>query len=188
MPRDYSAKPRGARKQARRPSTAPAGIPPWIWLICGVTLGLCLAIAAYVVYRPVADQGAARLPAGPPPAAAGPPQLPPREEPRFKFYELLPNFEIVPRAENYEAPQEPARPGSYLIQAGSFKQAADAERRKANLALLGVESRIEKVTIEGQGTHFRVRIGPSGDFKQVKATMRHLTDNDIDSFFIRAQD
>ncbi len=49
---------------------------------------------------------------------------------------------------------------SYMLQAGSYNQSSDAERQKAKLALLGLTSSIQKVTIQGRGDFFRVRLGP----------------------------
>jgi len=49
---------------------------------------------------------------------------------------------------------------SYMLQAGSYNQSGDAERQRAKLALLGLTSSIQKVTIQGRGDFFRVRLGP----------------------------
>ena len=49
--------------------------------------------------------------------------------------------------------------GQYLIQVGSFADVKEADAQKAKLALLGVESRVEKVTIDNSKTWYRVRIG-----------------------------
>lgn len=54
----------------------------------------------------------------------------------------------------------PAPQGSYLLQVGSFKRAADAERMKAQLALLGISTRVESVTINTGEVYHRVRTGP----------------------------
>ncbi|MBX2882813.1 MAG: SPOR domain-containing protein [Granulosicoccus sp.] len=60
-----------------------------------------------------------------------------------------------------EALVEPAKPSSaYMLQAGSYNRQADAERQKANLGLMGLSSSIQKVTIQGRGDFFRVRLGP----------------------------
>jgi cell division protein FtsN len=48
----------------------------------------------------------------------------------------------------------------FEIQAGAFARMADADRLKARLALEGLQSRIQKVSIEGRGDFFRVRLGP----------------------------
>ena len=44
-------------------------------------------------------------------------------------------------------PQQPAMVGGgYMLQAGSFRRVADAERLKGNLALRGLEARVEQAT------------------------------------------
>ncbi len=50
--------------------------------------------------------------------------------------------------------------GSYILQVASFKTPADAERLKAKLALLGLSSSVQQVTINGKDTYYRVRTGP----------------------------
>ena len=49
---------------------------------------------------------------------------------------------------------------AYMLQAGSFNSEADAERQRANLALIGLSSTIQKITIQGRGDFYRVRLGP----------------------------
>lgn len=109
---------------------------------------------------------------------------------RFDFYEILPQFEVVvPQADSRTPPKVRPRPveepGSYLLQAGSFKAAADAERLRANLALLGLESHIQQVTID-DNVFNRVRIGPIEDLARVNQTMRQLRDSGIEPQLIRA--
>ncbi|HSO81432.1 SPOR domain-containing protein [Thiocapsa sp.] len=91
--------------------------------------------------------------APPPP----PPPAAPRPEPR-------PTVETVQPA----AVTAPAVPTSttgkgFLVQVGSFRRASDAERLKAELALLGISSRVEVATIPSGETYHRVRTGPYAD-------------------------
>ena len=58
-----------------------------------------------------------------------------------------------------------------MLQAGSFGAAADADRMQANLALLGFESHVQRVTIDDDVFN-RVRIGPIGDLDTAKRTQR----------------
>ena len=50
--------------------------------------------------------------------------------------------------------------GSYMLQAASYQQRAEADRLKATLALNGMVSAIQKVSIQGRGDFYRVRLGP----------------------------
>ena len=47
-----------------------------------------------------------------------------------------------------------------MLQAGSYQNKKDADRLKAELALKGHQSQIQKVTIQGRGDFYRVRLGP----------------------------
>ncbi len=60
-----------------------------------------------------------------------------------------------------------------MLQAGSFSAAADADRLKANLALLVFESHVQRVTIEDDVFN-RVRIGPIGDLEAARRAQRQL--------------
>ncbi|MFO7581264.1 SPOR domain-containing protein [Guyparkeria sp.] len=96
----------------------------------------------------------------------------PPVSPEFEFYTLLPEQgnrppparEDEPAEDVAKAPEADAKPqvsadGSYLIQVGSFRTSRDAEARKAELALMGFQSRVEKADVRGTAYH-RVFVGP----------------------------
>ncbi len=58
---------------------------------------------------------------------------------------------------------------------------------KANLAMLGVASRIQKVTID-DSTYHRVRVGPIADLDEVNSMRRKLYDAKIEILLIRLPD
>lgn len=104
---------------------------------------------------------------------------------QFDFYKILPELEVTipdseirklaPR-ERKPAPEEEALDSGkqYLLQVGSFKNFADADRRKASLALLGIQSSIQNVTIAND-QWYRVRVGPisnSSEFRQMQEQLR----------------
>jgi cell division protein FtsN len=130
-------------------------------------------------------------------AAPDPVQLPAAEtdepaKPRFDFYSMLPNFEvIIPEQEGDVSTDTAAKavvvPGVYVLQAGSFTQHADADRRRAQLALQGIESTIQRVTIDDK-TYHRVRIGPIEDLEQLNVVRSRLREADIDVLRIRLGD
>ena len=66
-----------------------------------------------------------------------------------------------------------------MIQAGSFRNHADADRRKASLALLGISSRIEIAAGPDNTTWHRVRIGPLKNSSEAQTLRRRLEKNDI---------
>jgi cell division protein FtsN len=113
-------------------------------------------------------------------------------KPRFDFYSMLPNFEVIipeqePDVSTDSATKAVVQPGVYVLQAGSFTQHADADRRRAQLALQGIESTIQRVTIDDK-TYHRVRIGPIEDLEQLNVVRSRLREADIDVLRIRLGD
>jgi cell division protein FtsN len=113
-------------------------------------------------------------------------------EKRFTFYDMLPNFEvIIPEQEPDVAadvePQAVVEPGLYVLQAGSFSAYADADRRRAELGLHGIESQIQRVTIDDK-TYHRVRIGPTSDLGELNVLRSRLRSAQIDVLRIRLGD
>lgn len=85
-------------------------------------------------------------------------------------------------------PAQTAPDGDFLLQAGSFRRFADADRMKARLALLGVEAGIQSVELAGGETWHRVRAGPFGDRATVNDVRRRLRDNEIDAIMLKRGD
>jgi cell division protein FtsN len=73
------------------------------------------------------------------------------------------------------------------LQAGSFTTYADADRRRAQLALQGIESSIQKIKIDNK-TYHRVRIGPTSDLDQLNLLRSRLRAAKIDALRIRLGD
>ncbi|QHS10458.1 SPOR domain-containing protein [Sinimarinibacterium sp. NLF-5-8] len=183
---DYA--PRG---KPRRRTAAPQKnrLPGWVWLLAGLSIGLAVTAFNYIT-RPVEKTVAAPAPTAAPRENVrknAPIPLPPREKPRFTFYEILRDQEVVLPQDVARQPSAPAAASgaastpaddaSYIIQVASFRANADADRLKASLALLGIESRIESITIDNKDTYYRVRIGPVRDWNQVQSTMAQLEKN-----------
>lgn len=166
-------------------------------MLFGLGLGLVVAVGVYLRAPSAArtlDPAAAKAttPAATRAAPQGETAATERTEPaenRFEFYEILPQFEVVVPDDTPAATRAPRRaveaaPGSFLLQAGSFSAPADADRLKAQLALLGFESHVQRVTLEDDVFN-RVRIGPIADLDSAKRTQRQLRDAGIDSLLMR---
>lgn len=85
-------------------------------------------------------------------------------KPSFNFYALLPEQTleveaIVEPAADISSPPPTAKKESFLLQAGSFRQREDAERRRAELLLLGLEPKIQE-SKRDNGLWYRVYLGP----------------------------
>jgi cell division protein FtsN len=172
-------------------------------MLFGLLIGLSVAFAIYingldsrVPVEPLAREAASMEEATGPtaadtattqPEATGEPA-----KPRFDFYSMLPNFEVIipeqePNVSSDTAAKAVVVPGVYVLQAGSFTQHADADRRRAQLALQGIESTIQRVTIDDK-TYHRVRIGPIEDLEQLNVVRSRLREADIDVLRIRLGD
>ena len=180
--------------------------PGWIWMLFGLAIGLVIAAGVYFRRAPSpGDHAATSERTTPAPAAAE--RAPARRgapargaapssgdtaktsDQRFDFYDILPQYEVVvPEVETAAGPSARAKPvdepGSYVLQAGSFGAAADAEKLKASLALLGIESRVQKVAIDDDVYH-RVRIGPITDLDKLNRIRRQLHDAHINAMLMK---
>ena len=165
--------------------------PGWVWMLFGLSLGLIVAFAVYLRGQEAgAPVPSPRVAQPAPTPAETPVQEPPERS--FDFYEMLPQFEVViPDLEPAERERAIARaveqPGLYMLQAGAFTVLADADRRQANLAMLGVESRIQRVTIDDDVFH-RVRAGPYDNLGQANEIRRRLRDARIESILVKVPD
>jgi len=90
-------------------------------------------------------------------------------------------------------PQVAARPAaapevereSFVLQLGAFKETRDLEQLRARLALLGIETRVQKVTINNNETFHRLRAGPYRSQQELDTVRRLLTRNNIRSVIIK---
>ncbi len=168
-----------------------------VWMFVGLTIGLVVAAGVYIADRwelPV-DERVQLTPDTPQRIVVVEPRAEPivEEEPhpaeRFDFYEILPKFEVVlPAVESRANPDREAvsvgEPGRYVLQAGSFTEGADAERMRATLAVLGMASRLQRVSIDDDAYH-RVRIGPTSDLNELNRYRRQLWDAEIEVMLIK---
>jgi cell division protein FtsN len=185
MTRDYK------HARGRRGSLEFSGVTG---LVVGLAIGLAAAAAIYVHDRrpgtlPAATVAPMTADETPPIEKPAPASQSAEPETQLDFYEMLPKFEVViPEREKDVRPNGPAlpvdRPGAYILQAGSFRNPADAERMRAVLALQGIESKVQKVAVDSDTWH-RVRIGPVTDLKALDETRRKLREAQIDALVIR---
>ena len=93
--------------------------------------------------------------------------------------------EPTSRASEADTPRSDSGPG-YVIQAGSFSTPVDADRRKAQLALLGVSATIVDIDLASGKTVYRVQSEPMVSNSEVEQLVQRLRDNSIDTMVRRA--
>jgi cell division protein FtsN len=179
----------------------PARFSGWMGLAAGLCAGFVVAAVIYVRdHRPDQPQApAAKIdkkkphPSEVPDADAAADAGGADDASRpYDFYSSLPKFEVVvPERDKDVHPDVRAVPetrrGTYVLQAGSYKNFADADRVRAKLALQGIESKVQKVSVDSDTWH-RIRIGPISNLDQLNRLRTILRKADVDVLVIRVGD
>jgi cell division protein FtsN len=116
---------------------------------------------------------------------------------KFDFYTLLPEREvIVPNEREAMKPAEKPKavPGQaapaevaeepLFLQVGSFRAAQEAERRRAQIILLGLEAKVESVQANGD-TWYRVQSGPFTSREKLSKARNQLSAQGIESLLLK---
>jgi cell division protein FtsN len=111
---------------------------------------------------------------------------------RYDFYQMLPHFEVVvPEKERDVRRDIPTakieRPGVYVLQAGSYREEAEADRVAKQLSLEGIEAKVQRVAVDNDVWH-RVRVGPISDLGELNRVRKQLAAADLDALVIRVGD
>lgn len=193
MTRDYRSRAE-PRSSVKKPAT-----PAWVPFFYGFLLGAILVAAGWIVLTPpdtplVWPQlggGETTQPGQQDNDASATENGPTR--PRFDFYTILPEMEVVisdeeaapPTVESTTDEATTQVPTRYRLQVGSFRKLDDADRQKARLALLGVEAEIQKVNI-GQGDiYYRVLTQPFDSRSELNEKRRMFQQNRINSLVVQ---
>lgn len=167
-------------------------------MLGGLGIGLAVAAGVYVYEQASAPVKTASSKPPPKTRPAQKPVTPKADKPevdeapsRFDFYTLLPKMEVlIPDSAIEEANRNLPQAETdlaYVLQTGSFRNAADAETMKANLALLGIEADIEAVVINDRETWHRVRLGPFPSLAAMNPIRRELKRHDIDFILLKVR-
>ena len=112
---------------------------------------------------------------------------------KYDFYQMLPNFEVVVPEKDKDVKRDlPTganieRPGMYVLQAGSYRNEADAERVRAQLAKEGVQAKVQRVAVDADVWH-RVRVGPISNLAELNKVRKQLQAAELDALVIRVGD
>lgn len=179
------AAPRKAQAQRHSGDTPSRGRGVRLYLT-GVVTGVFLSFLAYLGTLPKPTEPGQEVASTEQPAAEIP-------KPRFEFYTMLPQQTM-----EVEQPPEPVEPAAdvpkplaataasqpYFLQAGSFRQQDDAERRRAEILLLGLDPQIEE-TNGDNGRWFRVSLGPFQSQDAIARARGLLANQKIETVLLR---
>lgn len=192
-----------ASRKTRSGNSAKSSWMPFAWGVTGLAIGLMVALVVHLEHRRPDTAGGNEMAASEEETASE------SDQPRFEFYRLLNEQEVEvaeeqapeengtqalpeadpapePSADSDPAPADSGEDKRYLLQAGSFRQAEDADALKAKLALLGIQARIQAVELPGGETWHRVRVGPFSDLQQVNGVRAQMADQKIESILLQA--
>ncbi len=167
-----------------------------VLIVAGIVGTLLVAVAGFVISGK--KNTASALVPPPTPMASSPagsaephspavPESPKKIEPRFTFYKILSEKEvIIPEHEvktirrQELASKSTAPTGRYYIQVGSFINQADAERARTQLVQIKIPARLEMIQVDNS-TWFRVKVGPYATLNDVEQVRHFLRTHRVDS-------
>lgn len=175
-------KPRGQVKTSRKPPARPAarkqsGGLSVRWIFSLAAVGVFIGFIVYLNTLEAPDRAtpapkpAATQPAKPAPAK---PEKETAQEPRFKFYDMLPESEVVPPTVKEYTPSPANQDFRYLVQTGSFRSAEDAERQRAQIAFQGMRAQVSRIDLDEGNTWYRVNVGPFDSRSQMNSAVDKL--------------
>ena len=164
----------------------------------GFAAGLLVALIVYVGdhrHEPGASDGSAELAPAPrhlsKPVPDATVDSATDADSNYDFYAGLPKFEVVvPEKEHgthVDAAARIDRPGTYFLQAGSYRDMADAERVQAQLARQSIGANVQRVQLDTD-VWYRIRIGPIKDLNQLNRVRQQLQAAEIVTLVIRVED
>ena len=194
MVREYSGRSRLTARDYKRPTRRAFDPAHYREFGAGVLVGLALATLLFAWLRDAGHDTANATRPEPRKTEAPAAELAGAGEgaEQYDFYEMLPKFEVVVperyRDVKRDLPAAPIeRPGVYVLQAGSYRNVADADRVRAQLALQSIDAKVQRVAVDSDVWH-RVRIGPIEDLAELNRLRRQLQAADVDALVIRVGD
>ena len=169
------------KRRPRKTTRRSRPVPGWVWMLTGLIIGLSATFLP-----PFNQQRATNTEKN---TGGNRQEEIPATSRTFDFYTLLPELEVVvDKAGRAPAgrPDNKLPAGRYVLQVGSFKDHQEADSLKAQLALMGVETNIEKVTVNTINWH-RVRVGPIQHTEQLESIQKRLRKNKIDSILFKVR-
>lgn len=186
--RDYK-RPRTRKGKRGQPARG------WVWFVSGFVVGTAATlIVAFQIFSSAdemasAMRGTSTGDAGVAQSSGADKEGGARQRPRFEFYTMLPEMEVaVPAHVVPGSDRDGSDDGSvtgYVLQAGSFRKLAEADRVKAELALLGMEATIQTVAIDGEDKWHRVRVGPFTNVQALNEARATLKRNGLEVMVLK---
>lgn len=182
MTRDY--KNRTSLKKSSVPDNESA-IPVWKWMLVGLIVMSFIGALLWLKSR--VDH----------PDKQQVQQQAEKESFKYEFYNVLPEREMIIPEYQIETRKRLERQAAaklkgaskrtgqhYLIQAGAFESYREADKRKAQLILLGQNAYLEKAIMDDKTWH-RVKLGPFSSLNEADQVRQRLNSEQIQSVIMK---
>jgi cell division protein FtsN len=154
-----------------------------VWFVAGLLCGLFLAFL-YSLATSNSDTATSKSKAVTPEKKEQPAEKPAaKPKPKFEFYDMLPESEVEVSTDSL--PAQKTQRFLYIMQAGSFTDPDDADRRRAEILLLGLQARIEESKTGDRSTRYRVYVGPFEDRGSMNKARGMLSNNAIETLLLK---
>ncbi|WP_336368384.1 SPOR domain-containing protein [Marinobacter sp. C2H3] len=161
-----------SRSRASAPVNNQRGGLSLKWIVALAAVGGFIGFIVYLNSLPVTP--------APTRATASAPETQPApttaddKKPTFRFYDMLPESEVVPPQVEEYSPPKTFTQYDYIVQSGSFRDRADAERQRAQIAFQGLRASIQRIETDSGSVWFRVNVGPFSDRSKMNAAVDKL--------------
>lgn len=178
MSQDFAKK--NVANSRRRPA-AKSQAPAWLWFVLGAISGaFVMALVFWNNPQPTAVPAVETKP-------AADPKIP---KPRFDFYKLLQESEVIVPAtekinEGEKAPEQIAANMEFVLQVGSFPNVTEAEKCRAQLSQLKLDAHIESVEIHKGEVWHRVMVGPFDAQEKLASARSVLVANQYNALVLK---
>ncbi len=154
-------------------------VPSWVWLFTGVATGLFLAFLYYLAGIQTPAEGDKEQ------TSISQRHSVKQETPKtpsFDFYNVLPDVEVSTAKGKGQISSKTINDKTtfeVLLQTGAFTLPKDADKRRVELLLLGLNVNIQTIDIKGKTLH-RVQVGPFDSNSGLKNAKNLLKQNGIE--------
>ncbi|MGM0954016.1 MAG: SPOR domain-containing protein [Pseudomonadota bacterium] len=158
------------------------------WILSLAVVGCFVGFIVYLNTLPGGEEPSASKPASSRQQVTEPPEpvrpapesnTANQEKQKFRFYDMLPESEVVTPEINEYTPGPNIQDFDYIVQAGSFRKQQDAERLRAEIAFQGLRAHVQTVEQDNGSMWYRVNAGPFKSRSKMNSAVDKLVSIDI---------
>lgn len=185
MTHDFAKKPKANKSKPGKQKKNSNSIPGWVWLLVGIVTGIFISFLIYLTNIAPGATNAGEKPSSNVNSKKTGITDKPTTTTRFDFYTLLPEREIIVPVDKDRDNSVEKEKMVYILQAGSFRALTDADRLRAQLILMGYETKVEAVKSKNGEIWHRVQVGPFQSRSKLAKARSTLIGKGIDTLLLK---